>query len=100
MGIAFEMALVALRLAGRGDLANKVLAHRISDLAKAGERDPERLYEGVPQESRAPPHVKERDPEKLQAFRMNHATWQILRGEIASVQSDFAPAGPAPSPHA
>ncbi len=41
MGIAFEMALVALRLAGRGDLANKVLAHRISDLAKAGERDPD-----------------------------------------------------------
>ena len=57
-GIAFEMALVALRLAGRGDLANEVLAHRIIDLAKAGERDPERLSEGVLlQEFRAPPHV-------------------------------------------
>lgn len=29
MGLAFEMALVALRLADRGDLANEVLARRI-----------------------------------------------------------------------
>jgi hypothetical protein len=48
------MALVALRLAGRGDLANEVLAHRIIDLAKAGARDPERLCEGVLQGFRAP----------------------------------------------
>jgi hypothetical protein len=48
------MALVALRLAGRGDLANEVLAHRIIDLAKAGVRDPERLCEGVLQGFRAP----------------------------------------------
>ena len=47
MGLAFEMALVALRLADRGDLANDVLARKIMDLAKAGERDPERLCEGV-----------------------------------------------------
>ena len=40
MGLAFEMALVALRLADRGDLANEVLARKIMDLAKAGERDP------------------------------------------------------------
>jgi hypothetical protein len=46
MGLAFEMALVALRLADRGDLANDVLARKIMDLAKAGERDPERLCEG------------------------------------------------------
>ena len=51
MGLAFEMALVALR----GDLANEVLARRIMDLAKAGERDPERLCEGVLHEFRAPP---------------------------------------------
>jgi len=55
MGLAFEMALVALRLADRGDLANDVLARRIMDLAKAGERDPERLCEGVLLEFRAPP---------------------------------------------
>jgi len=58
MGLAFEMALVALRLADRGDLANDVLARKIMDLAKAGERDPERLCEGVFHEFRAPPpHV-------------------------------------------
>jgi hypothetical protein len=42
MGLAFEMAL----------------ARRIMDLAKAGERDPERLCEGVLYEFRAsPPQV-------------------------------------------
>jgi hypothetical protein len=45
MGLAFEMALVALRLADRGDPANAVVAHKVIDLAKAGERDPERLCE-------------------------------------------------------
>jgi hypothetical protein len=55
MGLAFEMALVALRLADRGDLANDVLARKIMDLAKAGERDPERLCEGVLHEFRGPP---------------------------------------------
>jgi hypothetical protein len=45
MGLAFEMALVALRLADRGDPANEVVAHKVIDLAKAGERDPERLCE-------------------------------------------------------
>jgi hypothetical protein len=47
MGLAFEMALVALRLADRGDLANEVVAHKIINLAKAGERDLERLCEGA-----------------------------------------------------
>jgi hypothetical protein len=50
-------ALVALRLADRGDLANEVLAHRIMDLAKPGQRDPERLCEGLMKEFRAPPQV-------------------------------------------
>jgi hypothetical protein len=58
MGLAYEMALIALRLGDRGDLANEVLAHKIMDLAKAGERDPERLCDGVLQEFRAPPHGK------------------------------------------
>jgi 4-hydroxy-3-methylbut-2-enyl diphosphate reductase IspH len=55
MGLAFEMALVALRLADRHDLANEVLARKIMVLAKAGERDPERLCEDVLHETRAPP---------------------------------------------
>jgi hypothetical protein len=55
MGIAFEMALVAFRLADRGDLANQVLANKIMELAKAGERDPERLCDGVLMDFRQPP---------------------------------------------
>ncbi len=58
MGLAYEMALVALRLADRGDLANEILARRVADLAKGGERDPGRLCDGVLLEFRAaPPHV-------------------------------------------
>ena len=57
MGIAFEMALVALRLADRGDLANEVVARKIINLAKAGERDPERFCEAMMKEFRAPPQV-------------------------------------------
>ena len=55
IGPAFEMALVALRLTDRGDLANEVLAHKIIELAQAGERDPERLCDGVLLHFRQPP---------------------------------------------
>ena len=57
MGLAFEMALVALRLADRGDLANEIVASKIIALAKAGERDPERLCESVMKEFRRPPRI-------------------------------------------
>jgi hypothetical protein len=57
MGIAFEMALVGLRLADRGDLANEIIAHKIIELAKAGERDPERLCDGVLKAFRTPPRI-------------------------------------------
>jgi hypothetical protein len=57
MGLAFEMALVALRLADRGDLANEIVASKIIALAKAGERDPERLCESVMKEFRTPPRI-------------------------------------------
>jgi hypothetical protein len=40
MGLAFEMAVVALRLTDRGDLVNEILAHRIIDLAKAASAIP------------------------------------------------------------
>ena len=52
MGIAFEMARVALRLADRGDLANAIIAQRIIELAKAGERNPDLLCDGVLSEFR------------------------------------------------
>ena len=57
MGLAFEMALVTLRLADRGDLANEIVASKIIALAKAGERDPERLCESVMKEFRTPPRI-------------------------------------------
>jgi len=47
MGLAYETTLVSLRLVDRGDIANDVVAHKITELAKTGERDPERLCEAV-----------------------------------------------------
>jgi hypothetical protein len=52
MGIAFEMARVALRLAERGDLANEMIAKRIIELAKTGELNPDFLCEAVLNEFR------------------------------------------------
>jgi hypothetical protein len=42
MGIAFEMTCVSLRLADRTDELAEIVAKRIIDLAKTGERDPDR----------------------------------------------------------
>jgi hypothetical protein len=53
MGVAFEMARVALGLADRSDLANEIIAKRVIKLAKAGERNPDLLCEGVLKEFRA-----------------------------------------------
>jgi hypothetical protein len=50
-----RVSWVALRLVDRGDLANEILAEKIMALAKAGERDPERLCDGVLREFRRPP---------------------------------------------
>jgi demethoxyubiquinone hydroxylase (CLK1/Coq7/Cat5 family) len=47
MGIAFEMARVALRLSDRTDVASKIIATRIIQLAQAGERDADQLCEGA-----------------------------------------------------
>ena len=53
MGVAFEMTRVALGLADRGDLTNKIIAKRIIELAKAGERNPDLLCEDVLKKFRA-----------------------------------------------
>jgi len=55
MGLGFEMAMVALRLADRDDVSKETVARKIIALAKAGERDPERLCESVLKEFRVPP---------------------------------------------
>jgi hypothetical protein len=48
LGVAFEMACVALQLAGRsGDLADEVIARRMIELARAGERNPDVLCETI-----------------------------------------------------
>jgi hypothetical protein len=44
-GVAYEMVRAALRLAGRGDLVNEVIAVKVIELAKAGETNPDRLCE-------------------------------------------------------
>jgi hypothetical protein len=56
MGIAFEMALGSFGATpGCDDPVRAALAHTIIALAKAGERDPERLCEGA---SKAVPPVE------------------------------------------
>jgi hypothetical protein len=48
MGIAYEMALVALeRTDGAASPTREAVAQKIIALAKAGERDPERLCDGA-----------------------------------------------------
>jgi hypothetical protein len=47
MGLANEITLISLHLVDRGDIANDVIARKIIELAKTGERDPERLCESV-----------------------------------------------------
>ncbi len=52
MGVAFEKACAALQLADRTDPVVELVAKRIIVLAKAGERNPDRLCEGVLKELR------------------------------------------------
>jgi hypothetical protein len=47
MASAFEQALRELRLVDRSDPAVAIVARRIIDFAKGGERDPIRLREAV-----------------------------------------------------
>jgi hypothetical protein len=43
MGIAFERACIELRLTDQGDPVSKLIADRIIELAKRGERNPDKL---------------------------------------------------------
>ena len=47
LSAAFEQTLSALRLADRSDPVVTIVAKRIIELAKQGERDPTRLRESV-----------------------------------------------------
>ena len=55
MGIALEMARAALRLTDRADPVVAVVAKKIIELAKAGERNPNMLCELTLSELRPPP---------------------------------------------
>jgi len=58
MGLAYEMTLISLRIVDRGDIANNVVAQKIIEVAKGGERDPERLCEAALQQwARAIAHI-------------------------------------------
>jgi hypothetical protein len=46
-GVAFEYACAAFRLADRSDPLTELVACKIIDAAKAGERDPDKLYDEV-----------------------------------------------------
>ena len=50
MGLAYEITLISLRLVDRGDITNDVVARKLIELAKAGERDPERMCDAVLQQ--------------------------------------------------
>jgi hypothetical protein len=52
VGVAFEMARVALGLGDHTDLANEAIAKRMIELVKAGERNPDLICEGVLKEFR------------------------------------------------
>jgi hypothetical protein len=52
IGVAFELTCTALGLSDRGDRANAIIAMRIIELAKTGERNPDLLCEGVLKEFR------------------------------------------------
>jgi hypothetical protein len=55
MGVAFEMTRTALRFADRHDLVVAVIASKVIELAKAGERNPDLLCERTLNDLRQPP---------------------------------------------
>ena len=63
LGIAFEMALVALQHAdGVVAPTRDAVAQKIIELAKAGERDPERLCDGALKATQAPVLISDPSP--------------------------------------
>ena len=57
MGLAFELTRVTLRLSDRKDPLIQLVADRIIELAKTGERNPERLCDLALASIRPPPRV-------------------------------------------
>jgi hypothetical protein len=57
MGVAFDLTRAALRISNQDDISPQTIAQRIIELAKAGERDPERLCDQALANLRSPPQV-------------------------------------------
>lgn len=57
MGLAFELTRVTLRLSDRSDPIVRLIAERIVELAKTGERSPERLCDLALDSIRSPPRA-------------------------------------------
>jgi hypothetical protein len=43
MGLAFELTRAALRISNQDDIAPDIIAKKVIELTKGGERDPERI---------------------------------------------------------
>lgn len=54
LAVAYERALAALELSNRGDRITKIIAERIIEAAKTGERDPTLLCEAAIKDLRVP----------------------------------------------
>jgi hypothetical protein len=71
LGVAFEMAVVALQQRRRNDPLRDAVAQKIIELAKAGERDPELLCDAalkalgasVTDPNLRPPHASHPEPQ-------------------------------------
>jgi hypothetical protein len=105
LGVAFEIARTALRLAD-GDPSEAMVAQRITELVKAGERDPDLLCERVLFEF-AKPSLKPAEYHLIDlATGLSHGefrslaaarqcardeavpAWQIFRGNVRIEQHD------------
>jgi hypothetical protein len=57
MGLAFELTRAALRISSQDDIAPDIIAKKVIEFAKAGERDPERICDYALANFRFRPHT-------------------------------------------
>jgi hypothetical protein len=57
MGLAFEVTRAALRLSNQDDIPPDIIAKKVIEVAKGGERDPERICDYALANFRFRPHI-------------------------------------------
>jgi hypothetical protein len=57
MGLAYELTRAALRISNQDDIAPEIIAKKVIELAKGGERDPERICDYALANFRFRPHI-------------------------------------------